>query len=74
MSIIHPDAGTTTHGAQTALYFELLEAARASIAAARLGEADPLIHVRHVLDAHGQLPPEGMTPVQILALTPAAAA
>lgn len=57
-----------------ALYMELLEAARASIAAERDGETDPLIHVRHVLEAHGQMPPDGMTPVQILALVPGVAA
>lgn len=54
----------------TALYLELLEAARASIAAQDAGETDPLIHVRHVLARHGQLPPAGMTPAQCLALVP----
>jgi hypothetical protein len=51
-----------------ALYMQLLEAARASVAADRDGEKDPLIYIRAVLDAHGQLPPDGMHPAQILAL------
>lgn len=46
---------------------ELLAAARATIAAAALGEDDPLIHLRHALAAHGQLPPEGVRPVVLLA-------
>lgn len=50
------------------LYMELLEAARASIAAGRDGEADPLVYIRAVLESHGQLPPEGMHPLQCLAL------
>ncbi|GIH22525.1 hypothetical protein Aph01nite_08350 [Acrocarpospora phusangensis] len=45
---------------------ELVAAARAAVAGARLGEGDPLIHVRHVLDRHGQLPPEGSHPATIL--------
>ena len=49
------------------LYMELLEAARASICAERLSEADPLIYVRELLASHGQLPPAGMTPAQCLA-------
>jgi hypothetical protein len=53
-----------------ALYLELLEAARASVRAEQLGETDPLIHVRHVLAAHGQLPPEDMSPAQCLAIVP----
>ncbi|MEV4753009.1 hypothetical protein AB0K21_42260 [Streptosporangium sp. NPDC049248] len=46
---------------------ELLAAARATVAAAALGEGDPLIHLRHALAAHGQLPPEGARPVVLLA-------
>jgi hypothetical protein len=46
---------------------ELLAAARASVAAEQLGEADPLIHLRHVLASRGQLPPAGARPVQLLA-------
>jgi hypothetical protein len=46
---------------------ELLAAARASMAAAELGETDPLIHLRHVLASRGQLPPAGARPVQLLA-------
>jgi hypothetical protein len=51
-----------------ALYMELLEAARAAVAAERDGEPDPLIYVIAVLDRHGQLPPDDMTPLQCLAL------
>lgn len=53
-----------------ALYMELLEAARASVAAERDHETDPLIYVIAVLDRHGQLPPDDMTPTQCLALIP----
>ncbi|SNT60593.1 hypothetical protein SAMN05216276_107827 [Streptosporangium subroseum] len=52
---------------QLAAYAELLAAARATMAAAALGEADPLIHLRHTLAAHGQLPPTGARPVVLLA-------
>jgi hypothetical protein len=53
-----------------ALYLELLEAARAAVAAERDGEPDPLIYVISVLDRHGQLPPDDMTAMQCLALIP----
>ncbi|MFF5115034.1 hypothetical protein [Streptosporangium sp. NPDC000509] len=46
---------------------ELLAAARATVAAAQLGEIDPLVHLRHALAAHGQLPPPGARPVVLLA-------
>lgn len=46
---------------------ELLAAARATVAAAELGEADPLIHLRHTLAAHGQLPAPGDQPAHLLA-------
>ncbi|WP_436764387.1 hypothetical protein [Streptosporangium sp. V21-05] len=46
---------------------ELLAAARATVAAAQLGEVDPLVHLRHALAAHGQLPPLGARPVVLLA-------
>lgn len=48
-------------------YGELLAAARASVAAAELGETDPLIHLRHALAAHGQMPAPGARPTQLLA-------
>ncbi|MEU4834147.1 hypothetical protein [Streptosporangium sp. NPDC023615] len=48
-------------------YAELLAAARATVAAAQLGEIDPLVHLRHALSAHGQLPPAGARPVVLLA-------
>ncbi|MFI6889921.1 hypothetical protein [Streptosporangium canum] len=46
---------------------QLLAAARATVAAATLGEADPLIHLRHALAANGQLPQAGDRPVVLLA-------
>jgi hypothetical protein len=46
---------------------ELLAAARAAVAAARDGAADPLVYLRGVLAKRGQLPPAGMRPPQILA-------
>lgn len=48
-------------------YGELLAAARASVAAAELGEPDPLGYVRAVLEEHGQLPQHGARPSQLLA-------
>lgn len=45
---------------------ELVAAARAAVAGQRLGEDDPLIHVRHVLNRHGQLPPKGARPMALL--------
>lgn len=49
-------------------YMQLLAAARAEIA--QTGDATehgPLVHLRHALAAHGQLPPAGVTPAQLLA-------
>ncbi|MFI6603757.1 hypothetical protein ACIBHX_46640 [Nonomuraea sp. NPDC050536] len=46
---------------------ELLAAARATVAAAACGEQDPLLHLRHALDCHGQLPPAGVAPHTLLA-------
>ncbi|MFG1620185.1 hypothetical protein ACGFI3_46190 [Nonomuraea wenchangensis] len=50
-----------------AAYSELLAAARASVAAAALGEPDPLVYVREHLAEHGQVPPAGARPVVLLA-------
>ncbi|MEQ4724992.1 hypothetical protein [Nonomuraea sp. B19D2] len=50
-----------------AVYSELLAAARASVAAATLGEADPLVYLREHLAEHGQLPLVGARPVVLLA-------
>ncbi|UBU19188.1 hypothetical protein [Nonomuraea gerenzanensis] len=50
-----------------AAYSELLAAARASVAAATLGEGDPLVYVREHLADHGQVPPVGARPVVLLA-------
>ncbi|WP_188188081.1 hypothetical protein [Nonomuraea sp. SYSU D8015] len=46
---------------------ELLAAARAAVAAAERDEPDPLVHVRHVLTAHDQMPAPGAHPAQLLA-------
>uniref|UniRef100_UPI003F4905A0 hypothetical protein n=1 Tax=Sphaerisporangium sp. CA-236357 TaxID=3240030 RepID=UPI003F4905A0 len=51
----------------------LVMAARASVAAAEQGQADPLVFVRAQLDRHGQLPPAGASPVELLAVAAAAA-
>lgn len=50
-----------------AAYTELLTAARASVADQRAGGSDPLIFVRHVLDAHGQAPAVGVSASHALA-------
>lgn len=52
----------------TVEHAELLAATRAAVAGDRLGEADPLIYVRHTLGRHGQLPPEGARPVVLLSV------
>lgn len=46
----------------------LLAAARATVAADRDGDPDPLAILRDELDAHGQMPAEGQHPAEILAL------
>lgn len=49
-------------------YAQLLEAARAQIAeTGNVTEHGPLMHLRHALAKHGQLPPPGVTPAQLLA-------
>lgn len=48
-------------------YANLLAAARATIAAYRDGEADPLWYLRDELSAHGQLPPPDMHVPELLA-------
>lgn len=50
-----------------AAYSELLAASRASVAAAALGEGDPLVYVRECLAGHGQLPLTGARPSRLLA-------
>lgn len=62
-----PRSGRDRSALLASEYAELLAAARASVAAAALGEADPLIHVRHVLARRGQLPLAGARPVVLLA-------
>jgi hypothetical protein len=56
-------------GLLRAEYAELLAAARAAVAAARLGWADPLYLISRLLAEHDQLPPEGADPQRILAGT-----
>ncbi|MGW2161827.1 hypothetical protein [Nonomuraea sp. NPDC001699] len=51
------------------LYSELLAASRASVAAAALGHADPLVYLRECLAEHGQVPPAGTRPMRLLAQT-----
>lgn len=51
----------------SAMYAELLAAARASVAAAACGDADPVAWVRGVLGEHGQLPEPGASPVRVVA-------
>jgi hypothetical protein len=58
---------TSEHALLAAEYGELLAAARAAVAAAELGQADPLVFVRHTLSRHGQLPPAGARPAHLLA-------
>jgi hypothetical protein len=48
-------------------YAALLAAARAAVAAAQAGEADPLGYVRGVLEGRGQLPAAGARPAWIVA-------
>lgn len=47
-------------------YADLLAAARATLAADRDGEADPLYYVRDELAAHGQLPPKHLGSAELL--------
>ncbi|MGV9596087.1 ATP-binding protein [Streptosporangium sandarakinum] len=54
-----------------ATYVQLLAAARACVAAERLGEADPVGYVRELLADNGQLPPVGARPSHLLADTSA---
>ncbi|MEV7012016.1 ATP-binding protein [Streptosporangium sp. NPDC051022] len=48
----------------------LLAAARATVAAERRGEADPVAHLRYLLAETGQLPSAGALPARLLAGTP----
>lgn len=48
-------------------YARLVAAARASVAAAAAGQADPLVYVRAELARHGGLPPRGLTASAVLA-------
>ncbi|MFI6503709.1 hypothetical protein [Nonomuraea typhae] len=50
-------------------YGELLAHARAAVAAAERGEADPVGYVRDVLAEHGQLPAAGALPARLLSGT-----
>lgn len=48
-------------------YAGLIAACRASVAAASLGAADPLVYVRDLLAGRGQLPGPGASPLTVLA-------
>jgi hypothetical protein len=50
-----------------ARHADLLAAARATLAAYRDGEADPLWYLRDELTAHGQQPPPGLHAAELLA-------
>jgi hypothetical protein len=50
-----------------AMHANLLAAARATIAAARDGEADSMYYLRDELDAHDQLPPDHLHAAELLA-------
>ena len=50
-----------------AMHANLLAAARATIAAARDGEADSMYYLRDELDAHDQLPPDHLHSAELLA-------
>jgi hypothetical protein len=50
-----------------AMHANLLAAARATIAATRDGEADPMYYLRDELDAHDQLPPDHLHAAELLA-------
>jgi hypothetical protein len=52
---------------EAAEHAALLAAARATLAAAVDGEADPLGYLRDALTAHGQVPEIGVHPAQLLA-------
>lgn len=49
------------------MHANLLAAARATIAATRDGEADPMYYLRDELDAHDQLPPDHLRAAELLA-------
>jgi hypothetical protein len=57
----------TAAPSRLAEYADLLAAARASVAAAARGDADPVAYVRSLLAYRGQLPPDGASPLVILA-------
>jgi hypothetical protein len=61
------DAGRSRLALMRAEYAALLAAARAAVAAARSGEADPVCYIRGVLQDRRQLPPAGARPAQVVA-------
>ncbi|HSV67561.1 MAG TPA: hypothetical protein VLJ59_16860 [Mycobacteriales bacterium] len=62
------DRVRTLHALTRAHYADLLAAARATLAAHRDGEADPLFYLRDELAARGQLPPRHLHALELLAL------
>jgi hypothetical protein len=55
------------HALTRVRYANLLAAARATLAAHRDGENDPLFYVHDELAEHGQLPPAHRSPAELLA-------
>ncbi|MGV9303458.1 MULTISPECIES: hypothetical protein [unclassified Nonomuraea] len=55
-------------------YLRLLTAARATVAAESAGAPEPLVFLKHELDAHGQLPADDETVLRILSDARTAAA
>jgi len=55
------------HALTRVRYVNLLAAARATLAADRDGEDDPLFYVHDELAEHGQLPPAHRSPAELLA-------
>ncbi len=62
-----PDTARSRLALLRAEYAGLLAAARATVAAAQAGEADPAGYVRGVLAERGQLPPAGARPLHVVA-------
>lgn len=62
-----PDLATQELSLLRADYGDLLAHARAAVAAARDGEADPLGYLRDTLAEHGQLPGPDQHPSELLA-------
>lgn len=62
------DRARTMLALSRAKYADLLAAARATLAADRDGESEPLLYLHDELEAHGQLPPRHLHALELLAL------